>query len=166
MTDPLVPVLDDREAAAVIARRIRIAAVIAFWALPLFALADLWATPHWARWILANKLAQLVVVAWTYQAARRATTWLTGSRARISSSRAGGKRMGESGASRGRIEANQGRPRYSSFASGPAGGQSAPDIVHRCGATTAPIRVAATPTCTPTTLTLDASPHPRGTSMP
>jgi PAS domain S-box-containing protein len=75
MTDPLVPVLDDREAAAVIARRIRIAAVIALWALPLFALADLWATPHWAQWILANKLAQLVVVAWTYQAARRATTW-------------------------------------------------------------------------------------------
>ena len=75
MTDALAPVIDDREAAAVVARRIRIAAIIALAALPLFAAADLWGTQHWARWILANKLAQLVVAVWTYRAAGRATTW-------------------------------------------------------------------------------------------
>jgi len=75
MSDPIRPDLSDLDPAVVAVRRVKIAAVIALGALPVFAAADLWAAHDWARWILANKGAQLALALWTYRVVTRATTW-------------------------------------------------------------------------------------------
>src|SRR5262245_41193689 len=69
------PSADHRDAPRVLARRIRVAAVIAIVALPIFGWADASAEGVRPMWLLATKLAQLALVIWTYLQARRAATW-------------------------------------------------------------------------------------------
>jgi len=72
---PDAPLAGDPDAPAVLARRVRAAALIALVALPVFALADAWSAGANRPWILATKLGQLALVAWTSVAARHARTW-------------------------------------------------------------------------------------------
>ena len=59
----------------VLAGRLRFASAIALAALPIFAAADLWGNARLTNRILLVKLAQLVLVIWTYRAASRARSW-------------------------------------------------------------------------------------------